>query len=56
MLGVNEITYLHSLIESEREERISNIVKYDPPCIIMTDNEQRLKYLPRFCQARGFHC
>lgn len=53
VLGVNEITYLHSLTEAEREERISNIVKYDPPCIIMTDNEQRLKYLPRFCQARG---
>ena len=52
VLGVNEITYLHSLTEAKREERIGNIVKYEPPCIIVTDNEKRLKYLPKFCKER----
>lgn len=53
VLGVNEISYLHSLTEAEREGRISNLVKYQPPCIIITDGEQRLKYLPKFCKERN---
>jgi len=53
VLGVNEITYLHSLTEVERSERIGTLVKYRPSCIIITDNDQRLKYLPKFCKERN---
>src|SRR5699024_1158807 len=52
VLGENEIRYLHSLSESERENRISNLVKYNPPCIIVTDDQEGLKYLMRFCKKR----
>lgn len=52
VLGENEIRYLHSLSESERENRISNLVKYNPPCIIVTDDQEGLKYLTRFCKKR----
>lgn len=34
--------------------RISNIVKYHPPCFIVTDNqEDRLIYMTEFCEAEG---
>lgn len=53
VLGVNELAYLHTLTEEEREEQISTLVRYRPPCIIITDNEQRLKYIPRLCKERN---
>src|SRR5690625_3289070 len=52
VLGENEIRYLHSLSEAERENRISNLVKYNPPCIVVTDGQQGLKYLTMFCKQR----
>jgi len=53
VLGVNEITYLYSLDEEKRSERISNLMEYRPPCIIITDNEQRLEYLPKYCKEEN---
>lgn len=53
VLGDNELQYLYTLTEEEREERIGNLVKYQPPCIIVTDGVEGLKYLPRYCEARG---
>lgn len=50
MLGKKEITYLHKLSEEERNERIGNIVKYHPPCFIVTAGQDGLKYLIKYCQ------
>lgn len=52
ILGDNELDYLHMLSEAERDERIGNLVKYNPPCIIVTDGRQGLKYLPKYCEKR----
>lgn len=52
VLGENEIEYLYTLPENEREERIENLVKYDPPCIIVTDGLNNFKYLPKYCAKR----
>lgn len=53
VLGRKEITYLHSLSEEERNERIQNIVKYHPPCFIVTRNQEGLKYLKMYCEAEN---
>lgn len=52
VLGENEIQYLYTLPEEEREERIESLVKYQPPCIIVTDGIDGLKYLPKYCDER----
>src|SRR5690625_250767 len=49
VFGENEIKYLHLLSESERDMRVGNIVKYNPPCIIVTDGQGGLKYLRKYC-------
>lgn len=53
VLGKNEIQYLHALPEPEREQRVENLVKYNPPCIIVTDGQEGLKFLPKYCARRG---
>lgn len=53
VLGRKEITYLHSLSEEERNERIQNIVKYHPPCFIVTRDQDGLKYLKKYCDAEN---
>ncbi len=50
VLGRKEITYLHSLTEEERNLRIGNIVKYHPPCFIVTAEQEGLKYLTKYCE------
>lgn len=52
VLGENEIEYLYTLSDDERENRIENLVKYEPPCIIVTDGQDRLEYLPKYCAER----
>lgn len=52
VLGKNEIQYLHALPEEERDIRVGNIVKYNPPCIIVTDGQEGLKYLTKYCKER----
>lgn len=49
ILGKKEITYLHKLSIEERQMRIGNIVKYHPPCFIVTAGEEGLTYLTRYC-------
>ncbi|TXL61650.1 HPr kinase/phosphorylase [Cerasibacillus terrae] len=49
VLGENEITYLHMLDEEERNMRVGNLIKYDPPCIVVTDNQEELTYLTKYC-------
>lgn len=53
VLGVKEITFLHKHSEEERNIRIGNIVKYHPPCFIVTQNQGGLKYLTKYCELEG---
>lgn len=53
VLGSKEITYLHTLSEEERKLRIGNIVKYHPPCFVVTRNQEGLKYLMKYCEEEG---
>lgn len=50
VLGRKEITYLHKQTEEERNLHIGNIVKYHPPCFIVTANQEGLKYLKKYCE------
>jgi len=52
VLGKNEIQYLHTLSEEDREHRVENLVKYNPPCIVVTDGQEGLKYLTKYCKER----
>ncbi|SEI63031.1 Hpr(Ser) kinase/phosphatase [Bhargavaea ginsengi] len=40
ILGRNEISYLRTLDADEARHRIGNMVTYDPPCIIITSNQE----------------
>ncbi|RXZ82696.1 HPr kinase/phosphorylase [Paenibacillaceae bacterium] len=53
ILGRKEINYLHKLSEEERNLRIGNIVKYHPPCFVVTQNQDGLKYLTKYCDQEG---
>ncbi|MBD2844794.1 HPr kinase/phosphorylase [Paenibacillus sp. IB182496] len=53
VLGKKEITYLHKLTELERNHHIGNIVKYHPPCFVVTAGQDGLKYLTRYCEEEG---
>lgn len=50
VLGRKEITYLHKQTEEERNLHIGNVVKYHPPCFIVTANQEGLKYLKKYCE------
>jgi HPr kinase/phosphorylase len=49
ILGRKEITYLHKLSIEERQLRIGNLVKYRPPCFIVTAGQEGLTYLTQYC-------
>lgn len=53
ILGRKEITYLHKLSLEERQMRIGNIVKYHPPCFIVTAGQEGLTYLTQYCIEEG---
>lgn len=53
ILGRKEITYLHRLTEEERNLHIGNVVKYRPPCFIVTSGQEGLKYLIKYCEEEG---
>lgn len=53
VLGRKEITYLLQLSIEERLLHIGNIVKYHPPCFIVTAGQQELPYLKKFCDEEG---
>lgn len=53
VLGRKEITYLLQLSVEERLLHIGNIVKYHPPCFIVTAGQQELPYLKKFCDEEG---
>ncbi|MBD1382887.1 HPr(Ser) kinase/phosphatase [Metabacillus arenae] len=53
ILGRKEITYLHKLSIEERQIRIGNIVKYHPPCFIVTAGQEGLTYLTQYCVEEG---
>ncbi|MFK2825978.1 HPr(Ser) kinase/phosphatase [Bacillus sp. B190/17] len=50
VLGHNEINYLRTLSDSERKTRMGNIVKYNPPCIIVTDHQEKPEHLTQYCK------
>jgi HPr kinase/phosphorylase len=50
VLGKKEINYLHQQTEEERNLHIGNVVKYHPPCFIVTSNQEGLKYLMKYCE------
>ena len=53
ILGQKEINYLHKLSHDERRLRIGNIVKYHPPCFIVTTGQEGLRYLTQYCAEEG---
>lgn len=53
VLGRKEINYLHKLTDLERELHIGNVVKYHPPCFIVTASQEGLTYLIKHCQEEG---
>lgn len=53
VLGRKEITYLHRQSEEDRNLHIGNIVKYHPPCFIVTTGLDGLKYLKKHCEQEG---
>lgn len=53
LLGRREITYLHKLSDEDRKLTIGNIVKYHPPCFIVTSNQEGLLYLTKYCEEEG---
>lgn len=53
VLGRKEINYLHQLTEEERSHRIGNVVKYHPPCFVVTRSQEGLKYLIKHCEEEG---
>lgn len=53
ILGKKEITYLHQLSHDQRRIRIGNVVKYHPPCFIVTAGQEGLMYLMKFCSEEG---
>jgi len=53
LLGRKEITYLHKLSKEERNTRIGNVVKYHPPCFVVTWHQEGLHYLTAHCEQEG---
>ncbi|WP_342512023.1 HPr(Ser) kinase/phosphatase [Sporosarcina sp. FSL K6-1522] len=53
ILGKNEINYLHTLSDEECKMRIGNIVKYNPPCIIITWQQEEPVGLLQYCAEEG---
>jgi HPr kinase/phosphorylase len=53
LLGKKEITYLHKLSHEERDVRIGNVVKYHPPCFVVTWGQEGLQYLTTHCEREG---
>ncbi|WP_318616225.1 HPr(Ser) kinase/phosphatase [Sporosarcina sp. YIM B06819] len=49
ILGKNEVNYLHTLTFEECKLRIANIVQYDPPCIIITSQQEEPLGLVEYC-------
>lgn len=53
ILGRKEITYLHRQTDEDRQLHIGNIVRYHPPCFIVTAGQEGLKYLTQYCEEEG---
>lgn len=53
ILGRKEITYLLTRTVEERKLHIGNIVKYHPPCFIVTSGQQEIPFLTLFCEQEG---
>jgi HPr kinase/phosphorylase len=53
VLGKKEINYLHTLTEEQRNLLIGNVVKYHPPCFVVTSDQEGLKYLMKYCEEEG---
>ncbi|MBD7906753.1 HPr(Ser) kinase/phosphatase [Sporosarcina gallistercoris] len=53
ILGKNEVNYLHTLTDDECKCRISNLVEYDPPCILITSNQEQPYGLHTYCTENG---
>lgn len=53
ILGRKEITYLLTLTVEERKLHIGNVVKYHPPCFIVTSGQQEIPFLILFCEQEG---
>ncbi len=53
VLGKNEGAYLQRLDGEERRLRIENVLTYNPPCVIVTDNQEGLVYLTEICETKG---
>lgn len=52
ILGKNEINYLQTLNDEECKIRIGNIIKYNPPCIIITWQQEEPTGLLQYCKEK----
>lgn len=50
VIGRKEANYLLKLDNEERKLRIGNIVKYHPPCFIVTAEKEKLKHFIQYCE------
>jgi len=50
VLGNQEIFYLHSLPRHEREARVKEYIKQQPPCIIVARGLDQLSYIKKYCE------
>ncbi|GGG06623.1 HPr(Ser) kinase/phosphatase [Paenibacillus aceti] len=53
ILGRKEINYLLTRTVEERKLHIGNVVKYHPPCFIVTSGQQEIPFLTLFCDQEG---
>jgi HPr kinase/phosphorylase len=49
ILGKQEMGYINTLDEDTQNKRIEDIVKLNPPCLIITRGQQGNKYLDKYC-------
>ncbi|MGM7636629.1 HPr(Ser) kinase/phosphatase [Bacillus sp. Hm123] len=53
VLGRDELNYLQQLSVEEQKLRIGNIMKYNPPCLIVTGKQEELTQLRQCCAQTG---
>ncbi len=49
LLGLQEMTFLHSLTQKEKDTRIGQVVAKQPPCFIITRGQEGLTYFEKHC-------
>lgn len=53
ILGRTEVTYLQSLTHEQRDKRIGDVVSLEPPCFVITRNQDGLDFFIKHCALHG---